>query len=425
MIVKDLLEIQNILSQDFGTRTTIVHLCPIIGRILKAHRLVFFRKDSGDQNKNFFLSLYEEWVCEGYPFRYVDEKVTTKFDISDIFKEYSEMVSRREPFIFDGQNQVLSSAGTLQLFKDSQIKSMMVIPLFGSNDIWGTLSVHELEDKERDYKKDGTYHLFKLIGSQLSNFFRFSENSSLIQEQAMTDHSRKMFSLGKMAASIAHEINNPIFVIGSFANRIESIANDNLFVEKKDELKVGLQHIQKNCMKITNIVEGLRLMSCRPDREDLEVVNINDIILRVVDICKENFQLNKITVNTEFKDKDILVECKPGQLSQVFTNFLNNSFDALVANEKLQNKEIKLCTELCGDEVCVNVIDTGPRLSGEIIDKIMEPFFSTKSSKKGSGLGLSICKEIIERFGGTLEIDKDFSQVKFDIRLPVVEIEEE
>ncbi len=425
VLLSDLLEIQQTFKSNLGLRSNLDIICPNLLRLFRAHRIVIFKKATDINSKSSYMQFYNEWSLEEKQKRYTNSSISKKLSIDHIYTEYSEMITSGKPILIDKNHKREGSSEAEDFFKDSGILSYMIAPIMGAHDSWGTISVHDLKSDQRDFANDGSSELLEFVAHEISSFIKMNELNSTISENAISDHSRKMFSLGKLAASIAHEINNPIFIIGGFASRLQSIVNEGSFDQKKKEVEVGVNLIQQNCMKITNIVEGLRLMSRRPDREELEVVNINEIISRVVDVCKEHFQLNSIIIETDLCRDELLIECKPGQISQVFTNLLNNSFDALNVAKNLDKKSITIVSRFLDGNAHISVSDSGKRLPPEMIEKIMEPFFSTKSSSKGSGLGLSICKEIVDRIDGSLSVDERCENVKFDIILPLIIIEED
>ena len=261
------------------------------------------------------------------------------------------------------------------------------------------------------------------MANELGSYLGIHDTNLVESHKLVDDHSVRMTALGKMAAGIAHEINNPIFIIGGFSTRIEQLLNEGEILEKSDETRVCLDMIEKNCKKVTNIVEGLRLMSRNSEKDEFEVFDLNEIIKRTIDISKDRFQMDSVDIQSSLSSSELLVECKPGQLSQVLTNLLNNSYDSLTS-QRLKGW-VKIETVVDGSNAILSITDAGQKLSDEIVDNIMEPFFTTKDPGKGTGLGLSICKEILKRFNGDISVDQNCPNVKFDIRLPLISFDDE
>ena len=165
-------------------------------------------------------------------------------------------------------------------------------------------------------------------------------------------------------------------------------------------------------------------MSRSADREDLEVVDLNILIRRVLDISGESLQFSGINVSLDLCEEEALIECKPGELVQVFSNLINNSKDSLESLE-LNTKFISINTEVEKKHCLITFSDSGPIPSMDILESMMEPFFSTKMASAGTGLGLSISKEIVNRYNGSINIDKECEHVKFDLIFPIIEVDED
>jgi signal transduction histidine kinase len=107
--------------------------------------------------------------------------------------------------------------------------------------------------------------------------------------------------------------------------------------------------------------------------------------------------------------------CQPVEISQTLLNLLNNAFDVI---EKLEERWIRIQIDKKDDYLTMSVINSGPKIPDAVVEKIFQPFFTTKGVGKGTGLGLSISKNIIERHNGTLSVDNSCQNTKFDIRIP-------
>ena len=398
-------------------RSVFNHISPILAKIFDIQRIVIFKKNVNSSVLDGSLEFFEEWCDTDIPSRYDNHQELKTLNLQDIYKDFEQTLARRKLFIIDKKNKVMRSDGVKQFYHESDIKSFMVIPIFSNDDFWGTVALHDIK-KERDFEESGLSLSATMIGYHLSSYIQNFEMKQVLSKVKENDHAQKMFSLGKLASSIAHEINNPIFIIGGFASRLENLVQDNKL--KLDDVKMCSMQIQQNCQKVTNIIEGLRLMSRRADREELEVIDVNIIVKRLLDISKEGLQFEGIKLETDFFADELLVECKPGELSQVVSNLINNASDSL-CDLDLEEKVISVKTYSHNNKSIIEFLDNGPRPNDEVLDSMMEPFFSTKSSSKGTGLGLSICKEIIDRYDGNIFIDRNVQNVKFVIELPLVE----
>jgi len=240
--------------------------------------------------------------------------------------------------------------------------------------------------------------------------------------------SEKMASLGVLTAGIAHEINNPINFISSGANGLDKDFQDLLrILNKLKELPLDgkplkeraeiirkleeelafddiikyipqtIKDIKEGVNRTAEIIKGLLLYS-RSDETELQKMDIHESIDASLVILRDKFKDNiKIVKQYDFAIGKI--EYYPGQLSQVFTNLIDNAIDAI------KNKgTITITTTLKNKQIEISIHDTGTGIPDENLTKIFDPFFTTKDVGKGIGLGLSICQGIINNHKGKIEI---------------------
>lgn len=219
--------------------------------------------------------------------------------------------------------------------------------------------------------------------------------------------SSKLASIGEVASGIAHEINNPLTIISGHVNKLELKNKEN------SEIQSSSAKIKKQIQRITKIINGLRSFSRDTSNESVHLVDIVRVINNSVEFCSDKLKELDIVLKFEFVG-DVYVECNEIQIEQVLVNLINNSCDAIFHLEK---KWIEIKLEQQNDEVEIRVIDSGAGIPSKIVDKIMEPFFSTKETGKGTGLGLSISRAIIEGHHGKLEIDSLSKNTAFLIKL--------
>ncbi len=222
---------------------------------------------------------------------------------------------------------------------------------------------------------------------------------TLEENQMILNRSSKLSALGEVAASIAHEINNPITVISLQAASINKNLDKNIL--EKDDLKNRVDKIKKNVSRIEKIVKSLRFISRDGERDEFEFVKLEVIVDEIDSLFNETLKHKGIKLSFSELDTAIELKCKPVQIAQVFINLISNAIDAL---ESRQEKWINISSVIENDKICIKVTDSGECINAEIAEKIMEPFFTTKPSGKGTGLGLSITKKIIEAHGGTFTL---------------------
>lgn len=251
--------------------------------------------------------------------------------------------------------------------------------------------------------------------------------------QAQLVNAEKMASLGQLTAGIAHEINNPInFVsanlkplrldiseifelinqydsLNSAADKDGALAEIEKFKKKIDlsflklEIDKLLSGIEDGASRTAEIVSGLRNFS-RLDESDIKEANVNDGLESTLVLLRS--QLSDIEVVTELGQVPI-IECFPGKLNQVFMNILSNAIYAVNKNTSNPLKRLTIRTYARNEKVYIEIEDTGVGMSKEVIDKIYEPFFTTKDVGEGTGLGMSIVFKIIESHHAKLEITSE------------------
>lgn len=224
---------------------------------------------------------------------------------------------------------------------------------------------------------------------------------------AMALENEKMVSLGRMAAGIAHEINNPLAGILLYSSNLVKKVPDG------SPLKEGLEIIVNETIRCRGIIQELLDFSRRGEPKKV-LADINDVIKKALSILENEFKLNHVYLESYF-GKDIpFLMVDPGQMRQVFINILLNAVQAIGRHGVIV---IRTWLESANGKVLIEISDNGPGIPLEHRDKIFEPFFSTKSS--GTGLGLAVTYRIIRNHGGTIKaISTKDKGTCFRIELP-------
>jgi two-component system NtrC family sensor kinase len=222
-------------------------------------------------------------------------------------------------------------------------------------------------------------------------------------------HTEKLTALGRMAAGIAHEINNPLAGILLFSSNLVKKAS-------KGPIKEGLEIIMQETQRCKIIIQEL-LEFARDRKPRKRVANINHIIDKSLNIIENEFRMRRIQLEKKLSSqiKETLLD--ENQLEQVFVNLLLNAIQAIDENgviavrSHMDSKQAFLMVEIA---------DTGCGIAKENLDKIFEPFFSTK--KEGSGLGLAVSYGIIQNHQGQVEVESEEGKMtRFRITLPIVD----
>ncbi|OUR99876.1 hypothetical protein A9Q84_02275 [Halobacteriovorax marinus] len=224
----------------------------------------------------------------------------------------------------------------------------------------------------------------------------------------------KMASIGRMAGSIGHEINNPLAIISGYAQKLKRLSKDENL--SSEQLLNYAQKIEKTTMRIKKIVDSLSKVSRKSDDSDIQNISLASIIEDTLILCQEKFKNEGIYVDSNHLETFACLKTNPVEISQIFLNLLNNSYDAI---SHLKEKWIKIIIEVGTKEASIKVLDSGTGIPIELHKKILEPFYTTKPFGKGTGLGLSISGSIAEKYGGNLSIDETCPNTCFKVTLPV------
>ncbi|MEM6426222.1 MAG: ATP-binding protein, partial [Cyanobacteria bacterium P01_D01_bin.128] len=266
--------------------------------------------------------------------------------------------------------------------------------------------------------------------------------AELKDTQAQLIQTEKMSGLGQMVAGIAHEINNPISFIQGNISPLRGYLEDitellavyqqeyptptAAVVDKREELEIEflledtakiLASMKMGTQRVRDIIVSLRNFS-RLDESTIKDVDLSEGLESTLLIL--NYRIKQgVTVVKDYASLP-LVMCSPAQLNQVFTNIIANGLDAMFDTNS-HTKELSVTTrDLKDGSVQVSIKDTGPGMPAEVIDKIFNPFFTTKPVGKGTGLGLGICFKIVQQHQGTLEVKSEVgSGTEFLITLPI------
>ena len=223
-----------------------------------------------------------------------------------------------------------------------------------------------------------------------------------------------MSSLGEMAGGIAHEINTPLSTIQMKAELLLERLSEGGGNEKV--INDSLNSIIITVKKIAKIIRGLRSFSRDGTKDPMSVCAVSQIVNDTFDLCRQKFFDHDVDLKFNFNE-DLNILCRPGEISQVLLNLIQNAFDAV---ENLDQKWIRV--DLLEDKksVLIKVIDSGSGIVKDVQDKLMQPFFTTKAIGKGTGLGLSISRGLIMAHGGTIELETDAVNTTFCLKLPKI-----
>jgi two-component system NtrC family sensor kinase len=254
-------------------------------------------------------------------------------------------------------------------------------------------------------------------GEEIASVGIFSDRTERVRlQRELEDAQRqvvqaeKIASLGRLAAGVAHEINNPLAGILIYAEALLKEIGD------RPQWREDLQEIVDQTLRCKQIVTRLLEFS-RQSLGQRVLFDLNEIIGRCVDLLARQSLFHDVHVVLDLERELPQIVGDPGELQQVCTNLMINAADAVLGRGRL---DIRTRSMPETEEVILEFADTGPGIAPEVREKIFEPFFTTKPPGSGTGLGLSVVYGIIQRHNGTVEVTSPpGGGATFIIKLPL------
>jgi signal transduction histidine kinase len=263
--------------------------------------------------------------------------------------------------------------------------------------------------------------------------------SELKATQSQLIQSEKMASLGELTAGIAHEIQNPLNFVNNFSEVSHELLdemNDEIALGNTEEVKAIANDVKQNLEKILHhgkradaIVKGM-LQHSRSSNGIKEPTDMNELADEYLRLAYHGLRAKdksfNATMKTEFDETLDKVNVIPQDIGRVVLNLITNAFYAVTdkARTNVENSyepTVTVITKRSGDQVLVSVKDNGNGILRNVLEKIFQPFFTTKPTGQGTGLGLSLSYDIVKSHGGELKVDtKEGEGSEFIISLPVV-----
>ena len=234
---------------------------------------------------------------------------------------------------------------------------------------------------------------------------------------AQLAHSARLVSLGRMAAGVAHEVNNPLASIGELAGEIDDILRPEALaaIPEGELCRENLDKIQQQVSRARDVTHRM-LKFARRMEPQLDPLDVNEALRETHSFVAKDALFQNITVELDLAEGLPSILADRSQLQQVFLNLLNNALDAVGPGG-----QVWITSRDVDDSLEVRVSDNGPGIPKDVGDRIFDPFFTTKDPGQGTGLGLSISHGIMERLGGQLTFESEPGHgATFIVRIPKV-----
>ena len=238
---------------------------------------------------------------------------------------------------------------------------------------------------------------------------QIKDHQQILNQKEILLKQSKLSDLGLLAGKIAHEINNPLLIIGLEVNKLKM---KNLKDEEKEKT---INRIFKTIERISSMVKSMKNIIRDGTADEPGEENLLCLISEVQDLCSFRLKDKEVDLILENLDGKSIF-CVKNVVEQSIVNLINNSIDELENSPK--DKWIKITTEENDDLIIIKVIDSGEGISEEVKSKLFEDFFTTKELGKGSGLGLSISKQQLNKIGCDINYELYEGNTCFNITIP-------
>jgi PAS domain S-box-containing protein len=305
------------------------------------------------------------------------------------------------------------------------LQSVAYIPLRSKGNTVGVLSASShFSEKFSSQQIEFLTSIGNQIGMAVENANLYEETRkaledlSAAQEQVM--RTEKLASLGKLAATIAHEINNPLAVVLTYIRLMLKLIDRQHFTpERLEDINRYLVTMEAETSRCGEIVKNL-LAFARQSQIDMKANSIREIIDRTLPLVSHDLELRGIKLVKNLEAHIPQVHCDFKQIQQALLNVLGNAAEAMTEGGILT---LEVCQSAKGDYVEVVVTDTGYGIPPENLKDVFEPFFTTKEERKGVGLGLAVVYGIVARHQGKIEVESPpvggETGSRFSILLPI------
>ena len=239
--------------------------------------------------------------------------------------------------------------------------------------------------------------------------------TALIEQTSQLIHASKISALGEMAGGLAHEINNSLMIILGSTQQIQREMGKT--GELKPDVENKFRQSTASIMKIKSVIEGLKQFSLQMGPQPKEDIPLREIIERTMSYTAELLKAHQTKFIIE-NIPDVSIHCHPFQMTQVLFNLIKNADDAIVDSPP-EGHWVKILFSKEGENILMRVVNGGAIVLEENVQKLFQPFFTTKDVGQGTGLSLSISKGIARDHKGDLYFEKN-RYTTFVLKLPTV-----
>jgi PAS domain S-box-containing protein len=260
---------------------------------------------------------------------------------------------------------------------------------------------------------------YAMTGVSIDITERKNAENELEAQRKIAQHSSKLASIGELTAGVGHEINNPLAIVMGKINAIEKMLKGKpANVDGALEELSKMNHASK---RIKDIVQGLRTFA-RADNLEVTRIDLNQLMNDTINMVREIFYKEGVLIKVKNYETPLWIQANYGKIQQVIINLISNAKDATEGNRE-REINIQLGRDLnnCFFSVC----DNGKGIPRDLRQKIFEPFYTTKSVNKGTGIGLALIHNIVKDHKGTILLESEENKGSiFKVQIPIDHLEE-
>lgn len=292
-------------------------------------------------------------------------------------------------------------------FRNYKTNSFLSVPVSSGSRLIGVINITENLTRRPYSEKDLDF--LKIVADCIAIRIEKSQMASEIDRLRKKAESESKFAdIGKFSSGISHELSNPLDGVTRYVNLALSATDEGVAKEYLLEARSGIA-------RLTNIVRSLLELSRYKKPQAPKFINVNKSIDSSIDLLRYQVLTKSIDIVRNFSSG--LPKIPDYGIESVFSNIFKNSLDAI--DEK---GRISVSTERQDGFIKISFSDTGSGISQEDMPMLFEPFFTTKPAGKGSGLGLSICYDIVRRYNGSIDVSSELNKgSSFTVQIPITE----
>lgn len=244
--------------------------------------------------------------------------------------------------------------------------------------------------------------------NQIGSFVLFREAYHLLNIDEKIQRADRLAMIGQMAAGTAHEIRNPLTAIRGFLQMIGNTLDEKELLRERGYIDLVLAEVNR----INNLVDQFLLLG-KPRDITYRILDLNDVLKEIIPVLENEATLHNIELIHRRRERLPRIIADPELIKQLFLNLIKNSIEAIGEDGKI---EIDYDIQSDSQTMVISIRDTGPGIPPYIIDRIFDPFYTTKEN--GTGLGLSVCQRIVQDIGGSIRVSSKGFGTAFQVILP-------